>query len=244
MQKTISFDNGNGISLSGVLSDPKSRSIAILCHGLGSKKHSKTLLALEETLNSKGIATFRFDFYGHGESEGSFEDLTLTEAINNILRAIALFKEKYQKICLYGSSFGGLASLFAAAKTNCLSALALRSPVLRDLGEKLLKFHNYSKERWARESLKFNKHILKFSFYLDVQNYNAFELVQYLDLPILIVQGDKDELLPLEEAKQFAKSLPNCKLEIIHGANHIYSEQAHFAKMLNLICDFIVKHLQ
>ncbi|GAH38486.1 unnamed protein product, partial [marine sediment metagenome] len=87
----------------------------ILCHGFSTCKDSYTYVRLEEILNGKGISTFRFDFFAHGESEGEFEDITISEAVDDILNAIRFLKESgYLKIGLVGSSFGGIASVIVA----------------------------------------------------------------------------------------------------------------------------------
>ena len=51
--------------------------IAILCHGFLSSKTSSTNNALTRMLIAQGIATFRFDFFGQGESEGPFDQITV-----------------------------------------------------------------------------------------------------------------------------------------------------------------------
>ena len=90
---------------------------------------------METMLNQKEISTFRFDFYGHGESEGKFEDITLSEAINDVHKAIHfLINAGYERIGLVGSSFGGFASLIAASELPELILLALKSPVSDYLG--------------------------------------------------------------------------------------------------------------
>ena len=133
MSEKLYFENSKGDKLVGVLSNPSddlSVPIIILCHGHSSSKDSKTFTSIEERLNNSGIASFRFDFYGHGESEGYFGDCTISEAACDILNAIDFLKEKgYSKIGLLGSSFGGISSLIAASKTSDLIVLALKAPV-------------------------------------------------------------------------------------------------------------------
>ncbi|MAH42743.1 alpha/beta hydrolase, partial [archaeon] len=73
MKKKLTFQNSKGDKLVGILSDSGSKTIVIMCHGFTSSKESGTYINLEKMLNEKGIATFRFDFYGHGESDGKFE---------------------------------------------------------------------------------------------------------------------------------------------------------------------------
>src|SRR5207249_5796475 len=96
--------------------------MAVLCHGFLSNKNSKTNQALTALLLPQGIGTFRFDFFGQGESEGSFEGITVSLAVSQAVAALDLMSSKgYRKLALVGSSFGGLVALLAAAKQPKLS---------------------------------------------------------------------------------------------------------------------------
>src|SRR5207249_6453453 len=104
--------------------------MAVLCHGFLSNKNSKTNQALTALLPPQGIGTFRFDFFGQGESEGPFERITVSLAVSQALAALDLMHSKsYRKLALVGSSFGGMVSLLAAAKRPEVSCLALKCPV-------------------------------------------------------------------------------------------------------------------
>ena len=133
MKQKIFFENSKGIKLCGVLSNPTNdttKPMIILCHGFSTGKDGRTYVRLEEILNAQEISTFRFDFFGHGESEGKFEEITTSEAVDDVLNAIEFIKRSgYERIGLVGSSFGGIASVFAASRSEDLYVLALKSPV-------------------------------------------------------------------------------------------------------------------
>ena len=144
MQEKIYFSNSNGVKLCGILSNPAddiSLPIILLCHGFTTSKDNFTNKKLEEILNQKNIATFRFDFFGHGESEGDFSQITISEGVDDILQAIEYLKALgYSKIGLFGGSYGGICAIMAASKTKDLYLLALKSAVAnykeRDLAVK------------------------------------------------------------------------------------------------------------
>jgi len=50
-----------------------------------------------------------------------------------------------------------------------------------------------------------------------------------------------DETVPLEQSKRTADLIPNCRLEILEGADHTYSDPQHFEQMLDLISRFILQ---
>src|SRR5436309_10497150 len=121
MEQVLTFKDPAGHAVAGILASPANGSdrLAVLCHGFLSNKNSHTNKTLTELLVPQGIATFRFDFFGQGESEGPFERITVSLAVSQALAALDLMHSKsYRKLALVGSSFGGLVSLVVAAKLS------------------------------------------------------------------------------------------------------------------------------
>jgi len=252
LKEKIFFKNSKGNKLCGILSNPteqKEKPIIILCHGFSTSKDSLTHVRLEKILNESGVSTFRFDFFGHGESEGKFEEITVSEAVDDIENAIELLKELgYKKTGLVGSSFSGMASLLTASKTDELYILALKSPVSDYMGLIIARANQEEIKTWRengfiditgahQEKLKLN-----YSFFEDSQKINGFESAKKIKIPVLIVHGDKDETVPIEQSIKTASLIQNCRLEIIEGGDHLYSNPKHFEKMLELISTFIIEN--
>jgi dipeptidyl aminopeptidase/acylaminoacyl peptidase len=251
MKEKIFFNNSKGNKLCGILSNPtskKEKPIIILCHGFSTSKEGRTYVRLEEILNDKGISTFRFDFFGHGESEGKFEEITTSEAVDDIQQAIKFLQEAgYKKIGLVGSSFGGMASIITASKTSALYVLALKSPVSDYMDMIHTREDEKEIEKWRQQGFVEVSGVggetrkISYSFYEEAEEIKAYEAAQKIKIPTLIVHGDKDETVPLEQSKKTASLIENCRLEIIGGGDHTYSEPEHFEKMLDLISEFIVE---
>jgi len=256
MKEEIFFENSRGVKLCGILSNPtteREKPIIVLCHGFFRSKDGRTYVGLEKILNKRGISTLRFDFFGHGESEGKFEDVTTSEAVDDVLKAIEFLKESgYEKIGLMGSSFGGMASIIAAsrARVNDLFVLALKSPV-SDYSS-LFQAHENEQEVKEIEEKGFtyvtdsegNKRRLNISFFIDAGKAKGYEAAKKIRIPALIVHGDQDDSVPVEQSKKTASLMENCRLEVIKGADHGYSNEKHFNEMLDLISRFIVENSQ
>jgi len=252
MQQKLFFGNSKGGRLCGVLSDPnpkKEKPIIILCHGFTRSKYGSTVLNLEKVLNEKGIATFRFDFYGHGESDGKFKDVTVSEAVDDVLNAIKFLKRKgWKKIGLEGGSFGGIASLMAASRSRDLYLLALISPVsnwLEKILEKKTKeyLQNWKKRGYNWYENKEGKRLrLNYSFFKDLKNNNGFKAAKKIKIPTIIVHGSRDESVPLKQSIKTASLIKNCRLEIIKGANHRYTNPKDNKKRIELISSFIIEN--
>lgn len=252
MQEKIFFQDSLGNKVCGILSNPsESQTIIILCHGLSSGKDARTTVTLERELNNKNITTLRFDFFGHGESEGKFEDLTISRAIGDLEKAIDIIKKRgYRKIGLFGSSFGGIACLIAASKRKDISVLALKSPVsdyqakeLEQRGEnEIRKWKETGYRDYESGSGKILK--LKYSFFEDFKDKTAYEAAEKIKIPTLIVHGDMDDVVPVEQSMKTVKILEKGRLEIIKGNNHDYKNPEHFERMIKLVTEFILKNLK
>jgi pimeloyl-ACP methyl ester carboxylesterase len=55
---------------------------------------------------------------------------------------------------------------------------------------------------------------------------DATEVVASFTGPLVVVVGDQDDLLPVDEARQIAESAPNGRLEVVEGAGHVVSADA------------------
>jgi len=54
----------------------------------------------------------------------------------------------------------------------------------------------------------------------------------------LTVHGSADTTIPVDDAYEFAKLIPNHKLHVIEGANHNYT--AHRKEVADAVVDFIM----
>ena len=130
--------------LCGVLNAPTTADnrIVLLCHAGGnSNKESRITFDLEKNFQKIGISTFRFDFTGHGESEGKKQEFTIEQGVEDILCAMNFLRTKgYAHFILLGASRGGVCALRAAVKRKDLKCLVLISPTSKyeDFRERLL----------------------------------------------------------------------------------------------------------
>jgi dipeptidyl aminopeptidase/acylaminoacyl peptidase len=198
-------------------------------------------------LNREEFSIFRFDFFGHGESAGKFEEITISEAVDDVQSAIRFVKDSgYKRIGLMGSSFGGFASLLTAGQSDDLFVLALKSPVSDYLGLLIARDHRRNIETWRKEGFitvegaDGERLRLNYTFFEDAEKTNGYAIAGYISAPTLIVHGDRDETVPLSQSQKIAALIPDCNLKVIRGADHVYSVPDHFESLLKLISDFII----
>ena len=247
MEKKLYFNNSKGDRLVGILTDPSgdtSKPVIVLCHGFGSSKDSNTCKSLSVRLREKNISSFRFDFFAHGQSEGDFADLTVSEAVDDTMRAIEMLKERgYEKIGLFGSSFGGLSSYLVASRRDDLFVLLLKAPVAS-----YKMFPAYTDKnvvaKWKKTGYRtVEGRKLKYAFYEDSIKQDAYEVAGDIKAPTLIVHGNQDQDVPVTQSIDITKSIGNCAFEIVVGADHRFSKSRDFEQMVNSIISFTTANL-
>ena len=130
----------NGQKFFGVLHLPQNEHnervpCVLICHGFGSSKvgRFRRYVVIAERLAQAGIATFRFDFRGAGDSEGTMSTVTMHSLLDDAI-ASAKYVANHahinpSKIGFLGSSLGGAVSVLAAAELQLPVSLALFAPV-------------------------------------------------------------------------------------------------------------------
>lgn len=254
MEQKVYFQNSKGDRLCGLLLDStgnKGKPVIIIVHGFSSNKNSKNYLTIKDILVKNKISTFRFDLWAHGESEGNFADITISEAVDDILQAIKFLKDKgYKKIGLLGSSFGGISSIIAASKTKDLYLLALKSPVSNHPEKDKLVKTKEELEEWKNRGYMIyekddgTKLRVNYTFMLDAQKpeNDGYKAAKKITIPTLITHGDADESVPYQQSLKISKIIKNCQLATIKGADHTYTRPAHAKQMVKAFADFIVKN--
>lgn len=244
-EKRLNFKNSKGNKLVGVLNQTGVKNwILVMAHGFTSNKNTKNFVKLSKMLGKKGVSSFRFDFFGHGDSEGGFADITISEAVDDILHAIKFVKKLgYKNIGLLGSSFGGISSIIAASKTPNLSLLALKSPVSDYWKLEKERYTNKELREWKDQGFKeyendgkFMK--LSYSFIEDFKNNDAYKAAKNIKVPTLIVHGDTDNDVPYSQSQKLAKILPDARLVTIKGADHRYTTGNTTEEMLQVLFKF------
>ncbi len=237
-------------SICGILSIPESASsVVVMSHGFTSSKDSDIYAELQEMLNERGIGTLRYDCYGHGGSDGKFENITLSAAMGSIYSAVDFVRGKGKfDIGLLGASFGGLVSLIAAAVDHKIKALALKSPVTDPvkfwedrLGEERIK-------KWKQEGVLHydchgEKYDLKFGFWENINHYHMNQLTQAVSCPTLIVHGRADTVVPISHSMELAEAT-GAKLRVVQDADHAYSKPEHYEIVKRIMVDFLAHELR
>ena len=231
VMKKITFKNSRSLNLVGNIYPADSDKIIILAHGFTSDKSANGRFdRLAEELNKAGFNALAFDFSGCGESDD--DTVTVGKEVDDLKSAIAFAEKKgFRKIALLGVSLGGLVSLKSA--DGRISTIILWAPVTnaKDTSKRYtpnqLKEHKQTGKITLiqREGIR-KKIVLDGKLLEERQSINQKELCSGIKCPVLILHGNKDTRVPLEDSISSMDFLPkDSRMEIIKGAGHGFFDE-------------------
>jgi len=226
----------------------KPYSVMIRTHGLTTNRRGRggKWPEIAQRFLQEGMAVIVFDHRGaiDGESEGKFEDTTLTGRAEDLKAVVEYSKTipeiNLNKIFLLGSSLGGLTALLVTSRIESIKGLILLSTSFNfpKPSEEMIKAFN----ELGFYQLPTGEKITK-GLYEDLQRYNIKEMCQKIKCPTLILHGCLDQLFPRHQAHLLKAHLSNteCQLIEIEGADHAFTDQLN--EVLDSILDWLKKLL-
>lgn len=219
--------------------------LIIFCHGFtGSKEGRGKALELAEVLATHGYASLLFDFSGHGESRGQFENITLSGQISDLNSVIAFSRRLgWRKVITLGRSFGGTTVLFhAATHTGAVSGVCAWAAPAR-VYELFTGFTDIDPEAVTDPNERIPLvgdegvvHVKK-ALFADLEKYDYRKAaVGMPEMPVLLIHGTHDAVVPVQEAHLWQESLgEKSELVLIPRGDHQFSQhyQLVWQKFLN-----------
>ncbi|KAL7258191.1 hypothetical protein ACSBR1_004330 [Camellia fascicularis] len=246
-QQKITIPNNFGEKLVGILHETGSVEIVILCHGFRSTKEQDVMVNVAVALEKEGITAFRFDFAGNGESEGSFQYGNYWREAEDLRAVIQHFNGASRVTsAILGHSKGGNVVLLYASKyhdihtvVNVSGRYNLEKGIEERLGKDFIE--RTKKEGYLDVENKKGEVLFRVTeeSLMDRLNTKMHDACVQIDknCRVLTVHGSADEIIPVEDALEFAKIIPNHKLHIIEEANHVYTK--HQAELISVVLPFI-----
>jgi pimeloyl-ACP methyl ester carboxylesterase len=245
--KDLNIISGN-IDLKGTMLMPENdnlKKLVLFVHGSGPQDRDETIYEnkpfkdIAEGLNSKGIASYRFD-KGTLTNPDSFNDKSTIddEVTNDIISIINYLKEDKQfkdyEIIVLGHSLGANLLARIANQTNKISKIILLAGNARPLevliaeqydylykldpSQELLEAVNKVKGQIAfLKSKDFNVNSSKDKLPLNLSGYYWQSLLDYsplkeikkIKMPILILQGERDYQVTMKDFELWKSTLKN-----------------------------------
>jgi len=192
-----------------------------------------------------------FDFRGSGKSEGNFADVTVRSEVSDLKAAICFMRDRgYEKIGLLGISLGG--AICILGQHTPVKALVLWCPVT-DLKGTFLRFFPANKGiikshegafavfRDSKKRFKIGK-----GFWKDIETLNIYNYLKKTRCPTLILHGNKDRVVPLNDSEDAMKILKSGdkKLEVVKGAGHDFSRPLDRTRIVESSLSWFKKWLE
>ena len=250
--RQVTLASRRGVRLAGLLdlppdvSDIGERPTVVLCHGMESTKEGTKHQALAVRFAALGYACLRFDFSYVGESEGAFEDLTVSGEVDDLTGVCDDLRQRGARDpALVGSSLGGTVALLYAATDPGVRALVTIAAVSRPLGI-IERLGPAATEAWRRSGYRQEATgRLKRDFLDDLVRHDVLAAARALRAATLVTHGAADDVVPVDDAYALHAALPEPKaLAITPGSDHRYSDPVHLEELLDRTVAWITAHLE
>ena len=248
MQKSIEVEH-KGQMLRGMQHIPEGSNLpaVILFHGFTGTKLEphRFFLKISRALEKKGIASFRFDFLGSGESDGEFEEMTVLREVAEA-KTILEFVQSHpsidkNNIIVLGFSMGGLvASLLAGDQPDDIKKLILLAPAgtLPQIIEKQMDFATFIEDLNAYD---LGGNLLGKDFITELKGLEVWEHSAKYKNDVLLIHGTNDQAVHVEVSSIYrTKCYPHASLLHIEGADHTFNSFLWEREVIDAICNFCI----
>jgi uncharacterized protein len=219
----------------------------ILYHGFTGNKVEphRMFLKLARLLEAKGIACFRFDFSGSGESDGNFEDMTVSGEIDEAKHILTYVRNHdrvdMDRISILGLSLGGLiAGIVAGDESEAVHKLVLLAPAgnMNDIVANMARQEgvNLSDPYFDRQG-----DLVGRNFAIDVGTIRSFERAKPFQKSVLLVHGTADMSVPYQVSFRYRDEVygETAQVHIVEGADHTFNSHPWETEVLQTVVAFL-----
>ncbi len=224
----VTYPTGDGLELTGWFVAPSRRarrSSVIVAPGNGGNRALRAPLA--RSLADAGMATLLVEYRGYGGNPGSPHEEGLHEDLTAARRYLAARPEvDEQRVVLLGESLGA-AVVVRSAVEGPPAAVVLRSPFtsLADVAS-----HHYPFLP-VRALLR--------------ERYPTIERIAELHVPLLVVAGGDDRIVPLEQSRRVFETAPGPKRFVaVPGAGHNDVAVTSGDELVEAVVELVDEHVE
>lgn len=225
----VTFQTEDGLDLNGWFIHGKKDSLNKNTHTLlwfhgNAGNISHRLENIKMLCDRVPLNIFIFDYRQFGKSEGKIsEEGTYLDAKAALKYLRSRNDINLEKIIFFGRSLGSAVAVDLAVKEKC-HALILETPFTS-----------------IKDMAKLTYPFLPISYFARTK-YDSLKKIKNVNTPVLVIHGDKDDLVPIEHGKKLYKDANGPKeFYTIQGANHDDTYIVGGEKYFDAIREFISK---
>ena len=219
------------------------RRVVLGVHGIGGHSEEDIQKSISEEMELFYSATLRFDFPGHGKSP--VDEFTIHGCVDSLMAVVQYAREQYPEVedlCIFATGFGAYITLISLDDLLAMPGkikLVVQTPSVRmhetllamkHLTEPTLKAMGYTSfPRLARP--------LTISYQTWQEMRDNMALTTY-DTPILILHGEEDSYIRMNDIRHFRRINEQSQLVIIPGTSHRFLEEGAWDMVLDLTRDW------
>jgi uncharacterized protein len=183
--------------------------------------------SLASALREQGLSVLLFDYRGFGDSDGSPTERGLHEDARAVHRYVAGRSDvRADRLVYFGESLGTAVAVRLAVEQPP-AAVILRSPFtsLADLGR---LHYPILPVRWLLRD-----------------RFSSIDAIGSVRSPVLIVAGDRDRIVPLEQSRELFERTPEPReLVVVQGADHNDAALLEGRELMDAVRRFIELHVK
>lgn len=248
-KQKITFQNPQGISLSGLLEAPDAPSAyALFAHCFTCGKDIKAAARISKALVDNNVAVLRFDFTGLGGSDGDFSNSNFSSNVADLVAAADFLRTAHQApSILIGHSLGGAAVISAAKHIpEAKGVVTIGAPAeaahvmkqfrrdvdaIRDIGE-------------FKVTLAGREFTIKKQFLDDIESQQQDQNIANLQRALLIFHSPVDNVVSIEQAQKIYLKAKHPKSFIsLDSADHLLTNSKDASYVASCITAWSSRYL-
>ena len=237
-----------GLTLRGVLEKHTDgpAPLVLMLHGFGGCMDARPggwFQAWSDVLTAAGLATLRFDFNGHGQSEGRFRDMTVFSEIEDAAAFLqyAMTLPDVTEIYLLGHSQGGVvAGMLAGYYHDAVKKLVMLTPAaaLKTDAIKGTCFGvKYDPQR-IPEVVPLGQNALGGLYFRMAQTLPIYEVTGQFVGPALAILGGADRVLDPQTIRRYGETMPSCRVAEFATLDHGLGGKEH-DEAVKMVTEFL-----
>lgn len=253
----LTIDGAKG-KLAAIIQKPELKQgeqcpMVMLFHGFTGNKEAKLLTLLADSLQQNGIASIRFDFNGHGESEGPFEEMTVPNEVEDAKQVFEYVRNlRYvSSVAVAGHSQGGVIASLLAGELNKdnLQAVVLFAPAGVIPDDAIRGLSPDGRMMWDMNPLDPPEYVefgrgmkLGRDYVKAAQKLKIYQTASHYQGPAFIIHGTADRVVPFTYGERFHETWQGSEWLLLDGFDHGFSQNVY--RVSNEAKTFLLKTLK